>query len=166
VKHFIPSCSAFAMLALASTSLACVRPSSPSVYPFTEYRTPEASLPPGVVPSSRGGMVIGVISSSCKGMPVQAALVRIISEVGDSTAVRTDDHGGFAAGPLAPGAYDLRFLAIAFEPFRRTIALAVGRIDTLRVVLKFNDALVIADCWFDRRTSGSQVCPPKGPTEC
>jgi hypothetical protein len=166
VTHFIPSYSLLATLALTSASLACTRPPGPSVDPLSQYGSPEASLPHGVVPSSRGGVVIGVITSSCKGEPVQA-LVRIISAAGDTTAVRSGDRGGFVAGPLSPGAYEFRFLAIAFEPFRRTATLAVRRIDTLRVVLKFNDALVIADCIGpDGRFFGPQFCPPRGHAEC
>ena len=159
------TCATVVTLLLSSVSFGCAGQSSRANHPLAEYQAPEPTLPTGIAPSSRGGIVLGVVTSSCKGEPLHA-LVRIVSGTGDTTLVRTDDRGSFTAGPMSPGTYVIQFQAIASESQRRTTTLAVGRIDTVRVVLKFNDALVTEDCWFERRSSGSQFCPPKGPTEC
>ena len=159
--------SALIALTLLGALLACARSSVLGAPAPAEYRLPDPAVPPGVEPSARGGTIVGVVSSTCKGQALPAAQVRVIAQSNDTTSVQTNESGGFAVGPLVPGQYEIQVRVIAHEPVRRSVVLARSRVDTLRVVLKYNDSLVIADCIGpDGRSFGSQFCPPKQPHDC
>ena len=156
-----------AAMMLLCASLACARASLRTTPSATEYRLPEPTLPVGIEPSARGGKIVGVVSSTCKGLALSAASVRVIAVAQDTTTAQTDERGGFAVGPLASGTYEVQFRVIAHEPTRRFVSLTRSRVDTLIVVLKYNDSLVIADCIGpDGRSFGPQFCPPKQPGDC
>lgn len=113
------------------------------------------------------GAVVGVLMD-CDSVPTIGAYVRVEGpdrRTADSLLVG-DPPGQFTVGPLPPGRWRLRVLAIGFEPVELTLDLAAGRLDTL--IVRLNDSKVlIADCLCpDGRSMASFCCPPTPPRQC
>lgn len=125
-----------------------------------------AAVPAGVQPSPEGGILVGVISSTCKGEPLQAR-IRLVSRSGDTTSTDADERGGFVLPPASPGNYNLEIASFSHRRISDTVSLAAGRVDTVQLVLRFDDSFVHHDCLCpDQRSMGAQCCLPKKAGEC
>jgi hypothetical protein len=94
-----------------------------------------ASLPAITAPRPGTGALIGVMTD--RQTDAALALVVVRGNGPQNWAVRSDSSGGFRAVDLTPGRYEVVVTRIGYEVVRDTVSIVAGRINTLRVPLRY-----------------------------
>ncbi len=107
----------------------------------TRVRTkgPVPQLPPAPPPRASFGAVIGTLADSGGALPHYSILATTPDGAANSphATATADSVGGFVFDALQPGRYRLSVRAFAHRPFSTEIAVAPGRVDTVRIVTQF-----------------------------